>query len=239
MVVGSIFGDMSIRYRKVSCVSITGSNANVVEHTTGDAFSTSLAISPTRRPTEFPVDCWTDVTDTVFYDPVYARNIALIVIGCGFILTILYTIVGSICCAVSNCCDDCDVTRITNEDKFRCATGTCVFFFLLLLVGGAVIGSRFNTFGQGTCMLFRMHRPGFTDMQKNNYWEVSFSTPFSSTIEYHALENSSPRPYDGGPCWTNGSDVTFNDPYLVMVWFFLAYGILLTVSIGMGVRLCR
>lgn len=235
MIAGAVLGDMSIRYRRVTCSSYTSDRVNFIEHTTGFTFDASLAVSPTKKP-NLPADCWTDTRHAVFYDPAIARDIFFITWGgIMFIIVIANIIVEKMFQPEPSTQSSIQLDRRNCENC--CCFNFRVFAFiaLALIVGGAVIGDRYNRFVEGSCTQFK----GLGDRYGcdrygcgGSVWAVNFDCPTNNNgtncLDYKTkareIEWTSPRPYNGGNCWSDGNLVTFIDPYLVMIYYFCAIG---------------
>lgn len=235
-VVGAILGDMSIRYRRVLCQYYTSDGVNFLEHTTNQAYDANLDVSPTKQPV-LPADCWTDTRHAVFYDPAYGRDIFFMTWGAIMFVLIIANIITEKMFSPepSTESNQPDISNCRNCCFFN--MWTLIFIAIALLIGGAVVGARYNQFTQGSCSLF-------TQSQDTQYtlWAVQYSGARTddrsrggikkqNPLNVYDVEWASPRPYEGGNCWCDGTSVTFTDPFWVMVYYFCAVGALLIISV--------
>jgi hypothetical protein len=207
LVVGpAIYGHYGLVSRKMKCVDwVTPSGRVKMVDPLDEAFTyTSDVRFEFYRPT-FPESCWFNGDNlTHFINPTKTAliwaSIAAIVWGVVIMLTI-------------------DVRKWTklffeNGGFVACIQILCLF----LLVGGAVIGSRYVKFQRATCTKYS---------RGSGYWRAFYVLDGKDTegsrggrVEYSsALPDTLPA-----SCWVNGDDdITFYDPKLVMIVFFVVW----------------
>lgn len=228
-VTGGILTDIALRYREVECTSYINGSVMIYEHTTSTSYKVSLTYDVSKKQV-LPTTCWSDGDHAMLYNP----KLALLMFGC---------IVGTLTL----------LTIIVHLKYVQCKYHyekndyivVVIVMLMILLVSGAVIGDRYNKFLKGTCTKFVVSN-GYT----GNNWKTQYIGPISNGYVCYpsecgiriegvfGIEYSSPIPYNGGYCWTDGDKVTFNDPEWVMIWFFVSW-IGLVILCGIIIKLTK
>lgn len=266
-ILGGIFGGMSLAYRKTHYTTVDGSTATIHEPTSGVEFQVSTSIIsgplPSSRTLADPGIAWSNANHMVLYDPAVVSWWTQVVVGVLMALVLISHLVfhyfvalpkrsckcgdGPECCSHEHCCGD---HRISLYQFLTACIGVC--WLLALLIGGAVVGARFNKLEPGYCgtsfstidvsstikhwaLPFYGHSNNFQDTYGPNRRGYTVQT------NVYPIAFSSPLPDIPESCWLDQTDetsITFRDPKWVMYLFFIVMTSIIPVWIVFQLWCC-
>jgi hypothetical protein len=272
---GAITGDMAIRYREVLGIETEGgTDVRFYEASTNTFATASLAYAPGPRPT-MPASIWTDGKDAIFVDAqnqlvYFFTALAFITLAAVVLLCIVRVKVAGCrpiapeggdepcTCPLASCRPGCRECCIDDGGQMCCGccincnrycrvlTWIWITFCVLLLVGGAVLGARYDQHVEGTCYGYAIcdyTTGGFG--QTSSTWCTFFTGPLIDsrsndgsggpmyTANLYPVFWSTPR--SKGPetnnttCWCDGGSVDFREPRASLAYFFIAWNVSLAV----------
>jgi hypothetical protein len=217
------FSSIRFHTRQMNCIEWANPSNRVrmIDPLTQTEYFADMFYSEVIKPT-FPLPCWFDGDKVTFNNPTKCLIIWGCTVGGAWLLLIMYTIRKNIK----------KIEFRFSEGDAICSTWTALIFWaLLLLVGGAVVGARYINYENAVCTRYSLSPHTQVDYWTSvpGYWRAFFvrekqelEDPHGGQIEYATvMPDTLPA-----PCWVDDYNITFNDPELVMNYFFLSFGVL-------------
>jgi hypothetical protein len=231
LVCGSIFGSMQLSYRKMTCTGWTNGgpgSVDMVDETNGEKYSAGMT-AQVIRPT-FPRDCWFNADTATFNDPDLVLHIFF-----GLFLT-AYAALWFYTCRTFELKKS--IADAFKDKDFLCGylVWILIIFGLILLVGGAIVGARYVNVldDKTTCVKIKIHKYSYS-------YDDDWSCDVNDSKGQHMPDERKPYRIElatvipkavPAQCWIIDGGVTFNDPTVVMYWFFGVWGVLFAISMS-------